>query len=214
MRVDQVKVYTYNELSEEAKEKAREWWISCEREDWQGAEYVIEDAERVAEILGIEFDTKRVPLMNGSYRQKPVIYYSIYGGQGDGASFHGTYCYMKGAAKKIREYAPQDSELHAIADTLQAIQSKAFYQLTAGVTSGYGSNFYSHENTVSIGVERDDYVEVTEEQEEGIAECMRDFMRWIHGQLEKQYDHDTSDESAEESIISNEYEFTEDGNIY
>jgi hypothetical protein len=152
--------------------------------------------------------------MNGSYRQKPVIYYSIYGGQGDGASFHGTYCYEKGSSKRIREYAPQDSELHSIADALQAAQSKAFYQLTAAVTFGYGSNFYSHENTVSIGVERADGVEITEEQEDAIAESLRDFMRWIHNQLEKQYDFDTSDERAEEAIIANQYEFTEDGTLY
>jgi hypothetical protein len=50
---------------------------------------------------------------------------------GDGASFDTFYSHEKDAPRRIREYAPQDTKLHRIADVLYAIQRRNFYQLTA-----------------------------------------------------------------------------------
>lgn len=40
---------------------------------------------------------------------------------------------------------------------------------------------------------------------------MRAFADWIYRQLETEYDYQNSDEQVDESIIANEYEFTEEG---
>lgn len=75
MREDTVitKVYQFDELSNEAKEKARDWWRDCENQEF-GQQIELEFAEKAAGILGIEFDTRTVKLMGGGTRQEPIIY--------------------------------------------------------------------------------------------------------------------------------------------
>ena len=49
----EVTVFKFNELDDKAKEKAREWYREgALNYDWWDSVY--EDAERIAEILGIE----------------------------------------------------------------------------------------------------------------------------------------------------------------
>ena len=69
--------------------------------------------------------------MGGGTRQKPCIWFSGFWSQGDGACFEGRYAYAPRASLRIRDYAPRDTELHRIADALQALQRLNFYQLTA-----------------------------------------------------------------------------------
>ena len=52
------------------------------------------------------------------------------------------------------------------------------------------------------------------EAEDDIKEIARDFMRWIYKRLESEYEYSVSDEAVEENIITNEYEFTEDGEFH
>ena len=44
-----------------------------------------------------------------------------------------------------------------------------------------------------------------------MLEAIRDLARWLYRQLQTEYDHLTSDETIEQSIIANEYTFTETG---
>lgn len=212
MRTQTKTVYHYDELpTERAKEKAREWWAQHVFEDSCDWEHVFEDAATIAEILGIDLRQKRVTLMNGSHRYDPTIYFSGFSSQGDGACFEGGYCYAKGAAKKIREYAPQDTELHRIADELQDIQRRNFYRLTASMTH---SGRYNHSGCMDVEVEVEDsenpYRDIGD-AESDIRDLMRHFADWIYSQLEKEYEYQTSDAAVEESIRANEYEFDEDG---
>jgi hypothetical protein len=39
-------------------------------------------------------------------------------------------------------------------------------------------------------------------------------MDWLYLTLEKEYEYLTSEETIKESLIANEYDFTEDGKIY
>lgn len=202
MRVVETKVYTYDELDDEAKEKAREWYagmIFSDSGDW---DVVFEDAVRVGKILGIEFDTWRG---HGG----PTIYFSGFWSQGDGACFEGSYRYKKGAAKAIRKEAPEDKELHRIADAIQDIQRRHFYKLRATASH---SGRYSHSGCMSVDVEHydDRYRDISDAEGE-VTQLMRDFADWIYAQLEKEYNYQISDEQVAESIIVNEYEFTEDG---
>lgn len=131
--------------------------------------------------------------------------------QGDGACFEGYWSHAKGAAARIRDYAPTDATLHGIiADRLQAIQRRNFYQLAAEVSH---RGRYYHEYTMSIDVTRDSptWQPPAEDAEEVVTEALRDLARWLYRQLEAEYDHFTSDEAIEEGIILNEYTFTEAG---
>ena len=207
--VIEITVYRLEELSDAARDKARAWYREGGfDDDWYDAVY--EDFQRVAEILGLNLKTRTVRLMGGGTRQEPCIWFRGFRSKGDGACFESFYAYRKGAPRPIREYAPQDTELHRIADALQAAQRRNFYQLTAEASHRGG---YYHEYTMSVDVTRDSptWQPPTEDAEEIVTEALRDLARWLYRQLQAEYDHLTSDEAIEEGIIVNEYTFTEEG---
>lgn len=197
MEVRKIEVYNYDELSEDAQEKARNWYREGDNDFW--SEYTIKDAKTIGALMGIDIDK---------------IYYSGFWSQGDGACFEGRYSYKAGSVKAVKEYAPLDEELHRIAEGLREVQRRHFYHLEARVKH---SGHYYHEMCTEIEVydERDQYSErATNEAEEGITEFLRDFMRWIYKSLEADYEAENSDETVAENIRANKYTFTEDGNRF
>lgn len=202
-------VYRLNELSGHAKDKARAWY----REggfDYAWYDAVYEDFLRIAEILGLNLKTRTVRLIGGGTRQEPCIWFRGFWSQGDGACFETFYAYRKGAPRRIREYAPQDTELHRIANALQAVQQHNFYQLRAEATH---RGHYCHEYCMAISVERDSpsWQDMTADAEDTVSEALRDLARWLYRQLEREYDYLSSDEVVDETIIANGYTFTEAG---
>jgi len=202
-------VYQFAELSDSAKEKARSWYRELgPHDDWWDAVY--EDFARICDILGIQLKTRPVRLKGGGTRQEPCIWFSGFSSQGDGACFEGYISYAKCAAVRIRDYAPTDMTLHGIADRLQVIQRRNFYQLRAEVSH---RGRYHHEYTMSVDVRRDSptWQPPTEDAEETVTEALRDLARSLYRQLQAEYDHLTSDEAIEEGIVVNAYTFTEGG---
>jgi hypothetical protein len=202
-------VYRLDELSDAAREQARSWY----REgafDHDAHEFIYEDFVRIGDILGLRFKTRSVRLYGGGSRQEPRIWFRGFWSQGDGACFESFYSYRKDAPRLIREYAPQDKELHRIADALQAIQRRNYYQLRAEASH---RGHYYHEYCMSISVTRDSptYQAMTEGAEEAVAEALRDLARWLYRQLEREYEYQTSDEVVDEAITANEYTFTDAG---
>ncbi len=211
MRTETVEIYKYGELSDSAKDTARQWYREASSHDNDWSEWPLEDAEIVADMLGISLKTHSVPLMNGSTRQKPCIWFSGFSSQGDGACFEGNYSYKKGSVKAVKQHAPEDMELNNIALGLKDIQHINFFGLSANVSQ---SGHYNHEFSTSINVERDDYIEMTETAEDDVIELLRDFMRWIYKQLEAEYKYANSDETIADNIEANEYEFEVNGELH
>lgn len=202
-------VYRLDELDKSAKGRARDWYRQrAFDDDWY--EFVYEDFEMICAILGVRLKTRSVALMGGGTRQKPRIYFSGFSSQGDGACFETYYSYEKDARRRIREHAPLDAELHRIADALQAIQRRNFYQLRAEATH---HDRYYHEYSMAISVERESltYQDMTADAEEVVTEGLRDLARWLYRQLEREFEYQTSDEVIDEAITANEYTFTEAG---
>ena len=208
-RIVKTTVYELNELSEAAKERARAWYReSCFDHDWY--ECVYEDFETVCGLLGVTLRTSPVPLMGGGTRETPHIFFAGFSNQGDGASFQGYYEYARGAARAARAYAPRDTELHAIADALAAIQWRNFYQLTADIRQ---RGRYCHEYTMTIDLERDSPTgqDPTADAQETITEALRDLARWLYRRLERAYAYQTSEPVVDETIAVNDWAFTADG---
>lgn len=202
-------VYRLDELSASAKEAARSWYRQCAPyDDWH--EFAFDDFVRIAGILGIDIATHPVRLHGGGTRSAPRIWFSGFSSQGDGACFEGSYSYAKGAMARIRDHAPQDKELHRIADALAAIQRRNFYQLEAGIRH---RGRYYHEYTMAIAVDRASPTDqdMTADAEEAVTEALRDLARWLYRQLEREHDYLTSDAVVDESILANDYSFTEAG---
>jgi len=188
-----LKVFQYDELSPEAQETARQWFAGEGFDFWD--EPSIDDTKACGAQFGIEVEK---------------VYYSGFWSQGDGACFEGSYSFRKGGVKAIKEYAPQDRELHRIALALSKIQKRYFYGLSATVKH---EGRYSHENCtrIYVGNSNNPYDEAPVEVQDEVANLLRKFMRWIYRHLQDEYDYQTSDENVAESIRINEYDFYQDG---
>jgi hypothetical protein len=208
MRTIKQTVFTFSELSDAAKEKAREWWRTTSDID---LDHVIDDAAAVADLFGLDIRTKTVRLMNGKTRAEPAVYWSGFWSQGDGASFEGTYAYCTGALHSVKNYAPQDAVLHAIVRRLQKVQARNFYRLTAEVHKS--DHHYCHEMTMRFDVSRTDDARVSDDDAEELSDCLRDFARWIYRALETEWEYLASDEVIDELMDVNGYEFDEGGRI-
>ncbi len=201
-------VYTFDELSDRAKERARDWWRNLESQNFD-ASGVLDMASNVCSMLGIDVQTHSVKLLGGGTRLEPNFYWSGFCSQGDGACFEGSYSYRKGALKALMEEFPTATDLHAIARNLQTIQRRNFYRLQASVRH---SGHYYHALSTTIDVE--DSVNTYRDlhgDEEAIREELRDVMHWIYSALEREYEYVMSDEQVDENIRCNEYEFDEEG---
>lgn len=209
--------YQFDELSDRAKETARKWWRDGER-FW----FDPDDTVTVAAILGIEIMDHVINMGQG---RAPSIWWSHSFSQGDGASFDANYACAKDAKVKIREYAPEDKTLHAIADDLTDLQARHFGLLIATIQRT--SSHYVHSGTMYLDMERcpdergilpdpDDFtMEMSDhflKDEAALTEIMRRFADWIFEQVKADYEWTMSDENVDECIRINEYEFDEEGN--
>lgn len=187
------KVYKFNELSDKAKENSREWYRIGTQNDSYWSEFVIDDCTTIASLMGIQIEH---------------IYFRGFWSQGDGACFVGNFSSKDVKTGKVMEYAPKDKELNGIAQEFERL-SKLYPNISFSVKH---VGTYHHENSVDFtfdieGNEPENYNEMVKQLEE----VSKDFMRWIYKQLEQAYDDQNSDENVDYIIMSNEYEFTEDG---
>lgn len=196
-------LYTFDELSDKAKEKAREWYRDGQLDyDWWDSVY--ESAQTAGKHLGIDIDRKD--------KHTPAIYFSGFCSQGDGACFEGRYSYKKGwRSDLLHEFGPGDAlnELLSIGQSLQATQARQFYKLEATCRH---CGHYQHSGCMSVEVEHaDDRYRDIGDAEIDIRDALRLFADWIYKMLEKEHDWLRSDEAVDESIIDNEYTFLETG---
>lgn len=193
-------VYTLAELSAEARKRAIEDHRTFLGQEWDG-DTVIEDAKLVLAFAGFTIDR---------------IYYSGFWSQGDGACFTGSWSAANVDPAAMRANCPVDTVLHDIADRMAAIAARLPFASFTVKHSGRHSHEYCTEFEIQL-FEDGEIPEGREAQadidEKALIETARDAMRWIYRQLEKDYEWDTAEPQAIESIEANEYEFTEDGKI-
>jgi len=199
MEIVETKVYTYDKLSDEAKQVALEKLRNINvNHDWW--DFVYKDVNAVAALMGININQ---------------IYFSGFWSKGDGACFEGLYEYKAGSVKAVEAYAPKDEELHRIAAELAALQRKCFYQIRA---SFQHSGDYYHRFCTDFSVDFKSHVTgsdyYNEETEGAIIKAIRDLMHWTYWQLKSNYDALTTDEAVAETIKDNDYNFTNDGKIF
>jgi hypothetical protein len=203
--------YRFDELTDAAKETARDWYRGCMNEDNDLSDRNYDDFVRVAEILGIDFRQRETgQRRDGTKVYGPAIYWSGFCSQGDGACFEGTLGYNPNAPAEIRDYAPQDERLHAIADGLAEIQERNLFGLTAKMTHT-GRYYHAYSMTVDVEDERDVDRDVSADGK-AICDLIVDFANWMYRQLEADNDYLYSAECVDESIEANEYMFDEEGN--
>jgi len=212
MRIKETKVYKYAELSDAAKEKARDWYREASAGDNFFAECVTDSF--VEELNALGFDT----------REKDISW-SGFWLQGDGAAFGGSWraCDFKPdalLADRLTEYPGakpdcSNKELHRIAAEIRACKDAGLTYAGISVSNrGFYMSLDSAEHDQPLSVEdSDDYPEVCADNEARFIEAARDLARAFYKALESECEYVNSDEVVAENIEVNEYEFTEDGRI-
>jgi hypothetical protein len=218
MRTIETNLYTFEELSPEAREKAIERLrVLLHRdfypfEDWWDVVY--EQFREDMKAEGIDVDE---------------MYFSGFWSQGDGASFTGTITLSE---KQLLELMPEAArnqliDLNTRCRLLGHEPLNLAYQASIK-TSGN----YSHENTMRIdsyenlsvaipfSLEEELVLEAEQLRDEvlcnidfddGALEIARDHARKLYHDLEVEYEYLTSDEVVAEHLTINDYEFLEDG---
>jgi hypothetical protein len=180
--------------------------INLDHEWW---DRVYDDFKCGCTILGIALDDDE-PAFSG------------FCSQGDGASWAGRYTPVQltawGTPNKatydlapalIREYAPEDKTLHAIADEL-CMLARVYYPAYAHVRRH--DNRSVHEMTMCVsmiepyedGAEFAD--EVTDALEEALLVQFRALAVWLYNTLEQEYEFLTTDEAVADTLAANEIE--------
>ena len=205
-RTIETEIYQFDELSDKAKEQARNWYREASSGDNGFADFVLEDAATIADLLGIKLNQHAVTLMNNSVRYEPVIYWSGFSSQGDGACFEGYWYYKPDCLAAVMAHAPQDEKLHAIARDLQG------HGLGFAATIRHTGRYY-HAYSMEIDIEptEDEGEPAAKETANVLKEAFVDFADWIYRQLEQEYVYQNSDEQIDETIRANEYEFNANG---
>lgn len=199
MRVIETKVYTFDELSEEAKEKAIEKnrYINVEIPEWYWFIYGV-FKHQYSNLFDIT-----------------NIYFSGFHSQGDGAMFE----YDGITDKLIDEFIEQLQ--------LTPLRKKIVKEAIHFSGSGKHKGHYSHERCCSHGTYVDsEYALYTHhkniqkfidnlqtEFEYFIEEKYIELCQELYQSLNDEYEWYTSDESIKEHLIENEYEFTKDGEL-
>lgn len=180
-------VYTFDELSDSARERAL-----CDHEatlydDW--SECTIDYAKEVARCAGFT---------------KPEIFWSGFSSQGDGACITGTWY-----ASDVRDDGEWGDDVKALLAPFVAAPKGLSATLT------HRGRYY-HEQSVSIDWtwDSEDYdAPYPQEAVDSLDEAMRDLMRWVYRSLETEYEYQTSAEVFRETAEANEWEFLESGAI-
>jgi hypothetical protein len=221
MKTITIQAYTFDELSDSAKQKARDWFREASAGDDWWSESAIDEAVEQGQLLGIDFDLQPRKNMKGEpLPGKPKIWWSGFYSQGDGACFEGTWRASQVKADKVADgwgEDPATTEIKRIASEFERI-ARAYPESSFHVTH---RDCYCHEHSVDFDFqfpddnEGEDWPEDKRKEYDktcdDLKEAARDFMRWIYRQLEKEYGYRNSDECVDEDIRANEYLFTEEG---
>ncbi len=194
MKTHEITTYSFEELSDKAKEAARDEY-RIHNLDYKWWDSVYDDAWCIGYRMGINITD---------------MWFSGFCSQGNGACFTGRYTFKKGAIKSIKDYAPNDTDLHDIVTKLFKIARRCKYSVSVKIET---SGRYSHSGTMGIS---NDYISDVDYivMEEALRDTIRLFADWIYTQLEKEYDYLNSNEVVDKSLINNEYDFLENGEVY
>ena len=215
----EVEVFKWEELSQTAKDKAREWYINGMTYDWWDCTY--EDAKEDGYELGFCIED---------------IGFSGFWSQGDGASWEG----QVDVRQWLEAHEKDSIGLSAWCALVQEDVVSKHIQVRR-------SGRYYHEGTMDVGyVEddtdgfEDDYTmqlpsifkgmtianlfdiiatdpdcnhKTVEDITTAITESAKDYARHIYKRLEEEYDYLTSEEAVAEACDANDYHFDEDGRL-
>lgn len=185
-----VKVYEFNELPEDVREKVLDEWRNVNVEDDIWYDYVYDNWHNKLAEYGFN-DVK--------------INFSGFWSQGDGASF---------VTKNIDtdKYIKKN---YSAGNKMMSLVGKSD---DFGIFLTRNDHRYFHANTVSVDYyyegDSDKEDALVRELADEIETHARELMREIYNDLREVYEEETSDERITEMIVANDYLFTKDGKLF
>ena len=194
-------VYTYDELSDEAKEKVKSWFLDIRRED-----------------DGDVFQDSCMDTLYDLFPNSDVkIEYSLSYSQGDGFNTYGTLSVDDLLNVDLSKITFTDSNITPLSDkdAIKAVCEKAdVTSIALPENRRYG---YSMADRIEVVPDYD--VELTDEETALLSELEK-FAQDVMGFLNKQnedwgyeYFYEATDEEVADWANANDYEFTEDGEL-
>lgn len=192
-----VETFTFDELSDKAKEVARKWYKECG----------YGDPEHIQEMFEQDLE-------NFFFFPMENVYFCLGYCQGDGVAFTGTIDFD--ALMKWKGGEPGLLKNRAYIRQLIRKLSRSNVYLSGKVTH-FGH--YYHWNSMDVKVEGENQTgPLTEKQETWIGEltnCLQDLVKELSKKLEKigyeEIEYQDSDEVVDDNIRANEYKFTKEG---
>lgn len=197
MKIIETKVYEYDELSDEAKEKARDWMRQTNSELGFAAEQIKENCEQVLTMFGYPTDD---------------LGFSLGYCQGDGVAFYGSVDIEALANREVSEhYHDITGEVDHVKETAAAIMQ--YDGESPNIRIYNVSSHYHHWNTMKIDFVDDCDVDfIQQERIKKLAALLAEEIKAVSHQLEKEgYGIIEDEDGLIEDIRANEYTFTENG---
>jgi len=201
MKTIEVKVYQFAELSDKAKQRAIEKFSDINVDfDWW--DFVYEDFKSLADCFGIEVDTKKT-------------YFSGFSHQGQGSSFTADIDVKKlldcVKDESWKDYAPNEKlsfysatpEMYRVIDLFSAYVEPTNRESSIKVVCN-----------LEAGEAYPNIYAALESLEELVTDVCETLNHWFFTTLEKEYYYLTSEAAIIETIEINNYDFTEDGNLF
>lgn len=196
MRTIEIKLYKFNELSEEAKKNAIEKLhdINVNSSFWH---------ECIVDMF--KEDTQKFEVEK--------VYFSGFWSQGDGAMFEYSGISQELFEEaidslKIDNYKKNAMKKAGIFSVKGKQQGCYYHEKSCNHIMYFENNDVLHENIDSL------FYEFHSELEDFIEDKYIELARELYNKLENEYEYQTSEEAIIETIECNDYEFTEEGEIY
>jgi hypothetical protein len=193
MKTKTINIYSFSELSEEAKEKAIEYFRNSKNEDY--------------DLLNM-FSDDVIECLKEDGWNDVKLQYSLSCCQGDGLCFSGKldlkYFLNNEYSQKLTKY-----KVNALCEYIYSVHSK-------GNTGHYS---YAHENQIDYsenyqdGIERKHIDKLWQDVLGEIKEYYLTLCKKFEKQGYNEIDYQLSDECIKEEIEANEYEFLENGKL-
>lgn len=197
-----MKTFTFPELSEPSKSKARDYFRSFVDEHWDDSSKFLAE---IAELLGIHMDLDSV-----SFRG--------FGSQSDRFTFRG-YLYlseMAHAETNIANDFPRDDKLAQLAKTAKDIfDHSTVIRVKRKLLGEYDieTDKIFTRQLRGFPTYVDEWDEAFDPLEKELNKFIAAFSHWAYKNLEEEYEYFNSDEVIEENILANNYKFDEHGGI-
>lgn len=214
MKTKTINVYSFDELSEKAKQKALEnlYDINVDH-DW--CDFIYDDFKSICATIGVDADKKE-------------MFFSGFSHQGSGSCFYADidlFKLIEGIKnKEFLNYAPNLEKDNRFNVSPCDVDKRVLNLIGEGIID-CSCSFVGRERSYSVKVDYTfdwqdnkcvNYENIMRQSlklEEWIEDIASELNSLLYSLLEKEYEYLTSEEAIIETIKSNEYEFDESGNL-